>query len=452
MESNNKLPENLKKYRLSISTRGYYIILMGFALFLIGLYYSSLLLMALAYFLLLIILFDLRKVYRFSPDILEVKRRLDRKTLFKGNYLYSELEIENKSDNPMENILVEDFFPIVFEHRYGLYKTNLTLDKGDSVQFSYILEATEKGGYKIGPLRVVFESPYRLFFIERYVPIYDDVVVFPSIDKVEKMYHLAKSTRSSKIFGMHRGRRVGSGTDFYGIREYTRYDDYRAIDWKASARAMKLMVREFTEEIPLNILIMLDSGYSMGYGKPITKFNYAVDTALFLARIGIDNRDKVGLLVFSDAVNAYVHPRASASNIDLMLRELAMIEPRGGKNYTRAVQYFVENFRLSSLIVLLSDLEGDLEDLFEAIRLARIHNHKIFVLYFYTPYFEEEVEEEGESLVSVAARSVIFDRLLETRMQIVKEIIARGGHIIIVSPQYLLPILLEQYFKSLRRR
>ena len=452
MEEELKLPEELKRYRLAISGRGYKYTILGISLLLVGLIYGNLLAITLGYLILFLIILDLRKVLLLNIGNLKVLRKMDRKTLFIDNYTYVEVEIQNKSDKPIESIEVEDLFPHGLEWSYGIYKAKLSLKRRDKVVFGYILKAVEKGGFRVGPMRIIYESPLKLFYMERYIPKFDNVIVFPAVDRVEKMYYLSKSMKSTKIFGIHRGRRVGSGTDFYGIREYTRYDDYRAIDWKASVRTMKLMVKEFTEEIPLNIMVMLDSGYSMGYGTPITKFSYAVDTALLLSRLAIDNRDKVGLLVFSDAVNAYIPPRSSQSNIDLMLRELALIEPGGGKSYTKAVQYFVEKYRLSSLIVFISDLEGDLEDLMEAIRLARLYNHRVFVLYFYTPYFEEEdVGEEGD-LKAQVAKSIVFDRLLETRKMLINNIIKVGGHVIVVSPKYLLPLLLERYFKAVRRR
>ena len=131
-----------------------------------------------------------------------------------------------------------------------------------------------------------------------------------------------------------------------------------------------------------------------------------------------------------------------------MLREFALAVPSGGKNYTEAIKYLLQNTRLSGLIIILSDFEGDKEDIVEAIKLARLHGHKVFGLHLYTPYFEDDTSEKD--LLTKSAEAFVFDKYETTRREIMKEFVKRGGIMISVSPKMLFPLLLEQYIKAFR--
>ena len=434
--------------RIHMSKLGGTLLVLGFILFWTGIYFHLFLTLILSYVLFIALLLDFRTILTTDISNIKIKRFIDKKTLYLDNFTYVEVHVSNESKTPLEYILIEDLFPTTLEHKIGLTSAIFSLSPNGEGSFAYIVQVKDRGITRIGPVRVLIRSPWSLFFIEKYIPAYDDLMVYPSMERSERMYYIAKSRRTAKALGMHRSKSVGAGTDFFGIREYTRYDDYKTIDWKASARMLKLMVKEFTIEVPLNIYIMIDSSFSMGYGKPISKLDYAIDIAMMLSKISIEQHDRVGLIIFSDTIHSYVRAKSDPYNINRMLREFALAVPQGGKNYTEAIKYLLENTRLSGLIILISDFEGDKEDIIEAIKLARLHGHKVFGLHLYTPYFEDDTSEKD--LVMKSAEAYVFDKYEVTRRELTKEFVKRGGIMIGVSPKVLFPILLEQYIKAFR--
>jgi len=405
------------------------------------------LLVFLSYFGLILILIDYISISNFRLEELQVDRYIDKKALFAGQYTYIEVNVKNNSKVRLDQLIIQDTYPIEFEKTLGRTNVVCALNPQDTARFGYIVKAISRGVYRLGPFRVVIRSPFSLFFREDFIKKYDDLTIYPILERSEKMYYMAKTRKITKFFGAHRSRTKGVGTDFYGIREYTRFDDYRTIDWKASARTLKLMVREFIVEVPLTIYIMVDSSYSMGFGEPIQKLDYAIDATMFLAKFAVDNHDKVGLLVFSDAVHSYIPARADPRNLLLFQRELAKVIPEGGKDYVMAMKYLLENWRGTGLIILISDLEGNIESLMEAIRIARLRKNKVFILHYYTPYFEEK--EEERSLLDKSVEAYVFDKYQKSRRDLSKELLKIGSYLITVSPKVFLPILLEEFTKKI---
>jgi len=452
LETHNKnLSEFAKKLptTLRVTPVGALVVISAITFFLIGLFSHNYLILFLSYILVFLFLVDLRNILRISLGKVEFKRRVDKKSLFLNGFTYVELTVKNNNNFSIDNITVQDLFPVVFEEVAGISYNTFSVPKQGSALVSYIIQAKRRGIYQIGPIRIVLKSPFSLFFIERMYPLYDEIIVYPSIERSEKMYFMAKTKRSAKFFGMHRSKTIGSGTDFFGLREYTRYDDYRAIDWKASARTMELMVREFTIEVPLNIVLMIDSSYSMGYGKPISKLDYSIDTALMLAKIALDQHDRVGLLIYADDVKSYIPPKSDRNNVNLMLREFALARPEGGSGYLEAIRYAVENLRMRTMFIIMADLEGDIDEFIEAIKIARLRKHKVFVMHMYTPYFVTADSKE-KPLVRRAAEAIMFDRYEKQRAYLRHELLKRGVNMITVMPQIMIPLMLERYLKTLR--
>lgn len=430
-----------------VNRKGVAVILLATASMLVGLIFDLLPILILSYFALLLIVLDYYVINSYNIEDIEVSRYVDRTALFQDQFTYIEVTAKNRSRVPLTHISLQDIYPSEFSEVAGKSSLVTAIDPRGKASFSYILRAEKRGIYRLGPIRILFYSPMGLFFREDFIKLYNEITVFPILERSEKMYYMAKAKRATMIFGAHRSKTKGPGTEYYGIREYTRYDDFRTIDWKASARALKLMVREFIIEVPLTIYIMIDSSYSMGLGTEISKLDYAVDVAMFLSKIAVDNHDKVGLLVFSDTVHSHIPARSDPKNLMLFQREFAKIVPEGGKNYMGAMRYLLENWRGNGLIVLLSDLEGDFNELIEAIKIARLRKNKVFILHLYTPYFEALTAEE--SIVDRGIEAYVFDRYEERRRELTKEVFKFGGYLITVSPSMILPVVLEEYARRM---
>ena len=151
----------------------------------------------------------------------------------------------------------------------------------------------------------------------------------------------------------------GRGMEFAEVREYTRGDDVRTIDWNVSARMGHPFVKKFTEERELTVVLMVDVSGSeyFGTGGP-TKMELAAEISALLAFSAIRNHDRVGLLLFSDEIELFLPPRKGREHGLRVLRELLAYEPRSrGTRVGAALEYLQHVVRRRAVVFLVSDFQ-----------------------------------------------------------------------------------------------
>lgn len=149
----------------------------------------------------------------------------------------------------------------------------------------------------------------------------------------------------------------GHGMEFAGIRQYYRGDDFRAIDWKVSARSGNLHIREHTEERELQVIIALDLSGSMAFGSGSKeKRESAVEFAAVMSLAAERNNDRTGICLFTDRVEKYVPPSKGKSHVLRLIRDLSFFIPENkGTNLSVALDFLNSTLRRRSVIFLVSD-------------------------------------------------------------------------------------------------
>lgn len=149
----------------------------------------------------------------------------------------------------------------------------------------------------------------------------------------------------------------GHGMEFAGIRQYYRGDDFRAIDWKVSARTGDLHIREHTEERELQIIIALDLSNSMSFGSNAKiKRESAVEFAAVMSLVAERNNDRTGICLFTDSVEKYVPPAKGKSHILRLIRDLSYFNPKNkGTKLTSPLNFLNTTLNRKSVIFLVSD-------------------------------------------------------------------------------------------------
>lgn len=159
-----------------------------------------------------------------------------------------------------------------------------------------------------------------------------------------------------------RYRRVfkGSGLEFEDFREYTSKDDASKIDWRASKRSNKLVIRQYREEREMNVYFMVDVSSSMLFGSTEKlKYESVAELVAALSHFIIQTGDMVGLVLFSDKVVKYVSPGKGSNHFYLLLKSLLTPELYGGGfNMTSALEFLKNTARERSLLFLVSDFIG----------------------------------------------------------------------------------------------
>ena len=202
--------------------------------------------------------------------------------------------------------------------------------------------------------------------------------------------------------GAYRSAFRGKGLEFSEVREYVAGDDVRSIDWNVTARQGRPFVKRFDEERELTVVVALDLSGSLRFGsRARTKRDTAAEAGALVALAASRNRDRVGLLLFTDSIELYLPPSKSRSRSLRIVRELVAFEPRGrGTDLAGALAFLGRVLRRRAVLFLVSDWFAES---FERPLNLLARRHEIVTV---------EVEDPLEE--SLPARGLVQVRDLET--------------------------------------
>lgn len=182
--------------------------------------------------------------------------------------------------------------------------------------------------------------------------------------ELQTLIHQLEITTRKQVSGPLLGDAIsslkGSGFEFNQLREYIQGDDIRFIDWKASARANKTLVRQYLEDRNRSIMLAVDVSASMGYGK---KGDFVRQLGAVLAFVGLHAKDSVGLIMFSDDLEKIIPPRHSRNHTLQLVSTLLSYEPQHKKtNLAVPFEYLSRLRGQRSVVFMLSDFMGELTE------------------------------------------------------------------------------------------
>lgn len=213
------------------------------------------------------------------------------------------------------------------------------------------------------------------------------------IKKVRELEIKSKKITSALFTGEYHSAFKGRGMSFKEVREYAAGDDVRFIDWNVSARLGHPFSKVFEEERELTVILLIDISASSLFGTAwATKRDIITEIAAVLDFSAINNGDKVGVIFFSDIVEAYIPPKKGREHALYIVRELLSKEAKGkGTQLSKALRFFNNSTRQKSIAFVLSDfLDADYED---ALRIAA-RKHDIIGIKLYDP-MDRQLPEAG---------------------------------------------------------
>jgi uncharacterized protein (DUF58 family) len=221
----------------------------------------------------------------------------------------------------------------------------------------YHVKPLQRGDYSFGDINIRYLSTLKTFVRQARYPAEARVKVYPNVLDVRKYDLLARKGLLFEL-GLRANRQFGAGTEFERLREYNTDDEFRRIDWKATARRGKPIAAEYETERSQYIVSLIDTGRLMR--PPISdlaKLDYAINTALLLSYVATLKGDHVGLLTFADDVRTYLAPRRGKGQFYRMLEALynVQFEPVEA-DYGQAMTYLGLKHKRRSLVVVFTDL------------------------------------------------------------------------------------------------
>ncbi len=266
-------------------------------------------------------------------------------------------------------------------------------------------------------VRIRIEDPLGLYYEERDLDSLR-ITSIPSTEGIRKMYHKKKELKllESMVLKMAGYR---ESVDFMALREFQSGDDFKRMDWKATARLTKFIVREFMREEDNEVYLIVDASSEMRKGFPMSRFDIASILTLRISKGLISSGQRVGMIIFDErGVREVIKPSRLMSSIDRM-RNILNVEPVSGKPSSsaylsrRALIVFkrlmrripnkslcklVSQIRNPSLLVYISDLVGQSAEIYLAMVNA-MHHHKNLLIalnpvYFYFGELDESTLEK----------------------------------------------------------
>lgn len=230
----------------------------------------------------------------------------------------------------------------------------------------------------------------------------------------------------------------GRGMTFSEVRQYQFGDDVRSIDWNVTARYSEPYVKVFEEERELTMMLMVDVSGSGLFGTNAQFKNEIVtEIAATLAFSATQNNDKIGLILFSDAVELFIPPKKGRSHVLRLIRELIEFKPKSKKtNLAEALKFLRNVMKKKAIVFVLSDFIAD--DYEHTMKIAA-NKHDVTGIRIYDKHEEEipnigmvqmQDEETGElMLVNTSSKKVRlnYSKFYQQKVNYYKESFSRSG-------------------------
>lgn len=203
-----------------------------------------------------------------------------------------------------------------------------------------------------------------------------------AIARIARLELRARAVVEGVLAGLHKSPYKGQSVEFLQHREYVRGDDLRRVDWKVWGRQDRLYVKEFEEETNLRVTLLVDGSASMNYASgPLGKYDYAATLAASLAWLALSHGDAVGCCVFDDKVRASVPARTKRSHLSSVVEVLET--PRAGRPtaFQPVLRSLAETLPRRGMVVVISDLLGDRDGVFQGMQLLRKRGHDLVLLH-----------------------------------------------------------------------
>jgi uncharacterized protein (DUF58 family) len=407
---------------------------------------------------------------RFTPAARElIWERFHEPKLSLGAWNPVALRLTNRSSRPAR-FVVRDALPQLLLPRGEVQDGACSPRSSWNATFSVF--PVHRGDYRFGPLTARFLGPLRLAYRQQSVTLDDPVKVYPNLLAVRRYDALLRRGHLQQM-GLRRARKLGSGTEFERLRDYSPDDEFRRINWTATARRHTPITVEYQSERSQNVMLLLDTGRLMstqvpyageldepeipGEARPegpstvvpaLTRLDHAINAALMLAYVSVQHGDRAGLVAFSDRVLTFVKPGPGRRQFLLLTEALYNVQPQATEaDYAEALAYIQSRSPRRSLAVIFTDIAHEAAAttlLFHIGHLAR--RHLPLVVTMRDPAVERLARGEIHDARALYERAVAQE-LLDQREVALSRLREHGALTLDVRADALTPSVINRYLE-----
>ncbi|MBV9040123.1 MAG: DUF58 domain-containing protein [Acidimicrobiia bacterium] len=325
-------------------------------------------------------------------------------------------------------------------------RARLSLPANGRVTATTGLRPSRRGRFTPTELTVRVEGPLGLGARQRRRQLPGVLRVYPPFKSRQEAELRIDRARILEV-GLRSARGQGGGTEFDALREYGVDDESRRIDWAATARTTKVIVRTYRAERNQTVLLLLDAGRTMaGQVDGVPRLDHALDAVMMLTAVATRLGDRAGLVAFDESVRAVVGPGHARGQLGRVTEAMYTLEPRlVESNYRGAFTHTLARFRRRALLVLLTDLsEAPVEEsLLPALPLVA-RDHLAVIAGIRDPQVDEWAAAVPAN-AGEAYRTAAAIEALEARRRTVARLRGLGATVIDAPPGRLAPQLADAY-------
>ena len=331
-----------------------------------------------------------------------------------------QLLVENKYQFPIY-IRVIDEFPVQLQLRDLQFRSHFK--SSQNKKFDFTVKLTERGAYKFG-ITNIFISFFGL--VERRIKQRDilEIACYPSYLQL-KQFQLYSTAQHQNQFGMKKIRKIGTNTEFENIKNYTIGDEYRLINWKATAKANRLMVNQYQEEKSQPVYSIIDLGRTMRMPFDGLKLlDYAINSSLVVANISIQKNEKAGLITFNKSIQDHIVADRKNHQMQLILEKLYNVQTNFlESDFGKLYSYTKRKLTQRSLLFVYTNFEtiDGLERQLPYLKLMK-KSHVVVLILFKNSELKKLTNQKAKTTTD------IYDQTIAEKFNYDKELIINRLH------------------------
>lgn len=359
------------------------------------------------------------------------------------------LQVSNRYSFQVFTEIIDEL-PYQFQERH--WRRRRWVKSGQTETIEYVLRPLQRGEYRFGVINVLARGPFSLVWRRFRFGDEDLVKVYPSFIQVRRFQLLAAANRLQEA-GIKRQRALGHSLEFEQIKEYVRGDDYRTVNWKATARRGDLMVNNFTDERSQQVYCIINKGRTMKMPfEGMSLLDYAINAALVLSNVALMRQDKAGLITFGQKTDSFLPADKKPGQFNQILETLYREETTFlDVDFEKLFAVVRNRITQRSLLVLFTNFES-----FESLErelpsLQRMaHYHLLVVVFFENTELKSLRETKARNLEDIYIKT-IAEKFAQEKRLIVRELRKHGIIALLTTPENLTVQAINKYLEVKNR-
>lgn len=393
--------------------------------------------------LVLLLLIDAWMLYRLPKGVFARRHAPER--LSNGDE--NEIGIYIESFYPFNIVVgIIDEIPHQFQKRDVLFNTDLKSRQHKLL--NYQLRPTKRGEYEFGAVRVYVQSPIGLVSRRYNFEQAETLPVYPSFLQMRKYELMAISNRLNE-YGIKKIRRIGHSMEFEQIKNYVPGDDYRTLNWKATARRGELMINNYTDEKSQHVYCIIDKSRAMKMPfDGLSLLDYSINASLVLSSVALLKEDKAGLITIAEKKGAVIPAERRPTQLNKIMEVLYKEKTRYLETNMELLYNVVRGtLKQRSLVVFFTNFESMSALERQLPYLKRIAKFHLLVMVFFENSELKNLSEKAATDVEGIYIKTIAEKFAYEKKLIVKELARHGIQSILTSPQNLTVNTINRYLE-----